>query len=277
MLLVHGFPELWYSWRWQLEAFKEDYEVVAIDLRGFGQTEKPQGRENYRIDKLADDIACLVRALGHDSCTLVAHDWGGVISWVAAHTHSSLIEKLVIMCAPHPKCEYDWDQYKRSWYILAFQAPVLPELSMTSSDCEALDAGFRTGPSAMKTEGAITVDEVERYKQAFQQPYASTAALNLYRAYIDVVTTRPCPSFHRMVQDPEKLQTPTLVIWGADDTALGPQLAHQIPQFVEDVEVHILKSCSHWAQQDRPAEVNEIMKKFLAKNHDGVNNRRRNG
>lgn len=80
-----------------------------------------------------------------------------------------------------------------------------------------------------------------------------------------------------MVQDPEKLQTPTLVIWGADDTALGPQLAHQIPQFVEDVEVHILKNCSHWAQQDRPAEVNEIMKKFLAKNHDGVNNRRRKG
>lgn len=68
---------------------------------------------NYSIDKLADDIACLVKAFGHESCILVSHDWGGVISWLAAHTHSSLIEKLVIMCAPHPKCMYDWDQYKR--------------------------------------------------------------------------------------------------------------------------------------------------------------------
>lgn len=76
----------------------------------------PQGIEHYTIDKLADDIACLVKALGYDSCTLVAHDWGGVISWLAAHTHSSLIDKLIIMCAPHPKCMYDWDQYKR-WVL----------------------------------------------------------------------------------------------------------------------------------------------------------------
>lgn len=265
MLLVHGFPELWYSWRWQLEAFKEDYEVVAFDLRGYGQTEKPKGKDNYRIDRLADDIASLVNALGHESCTLVAHDWGGVISWLTAHAYGSLIDKLVVICAPHPKCEYDLDQYKRSWYILAFQAPLLPELMLTANDCEALDAGARTGPAAMKTDGAITAQEVARYKQAFQQPYAATAALNYYRAYIDVVTTRPSPAFHRMVQDPEKLKIPTLLIWGGDDTALGSQLAHQIPQFVEDIEVHILDRCSHWAQQDRPSEVNTIIKKFLSK------------
>lgn len=265
MLLVHGFPELWYSWRWQLEAFTDEYEVVAFDLRGYGQTEKPKGIEHYTIDKLADDIACLVKALGYDSCTLVAHDWGGVISWLAAHTHSSLIDKLIIMCAPHPKCMYDWDQYKRSWYILAFQAPILPELLLLSNDCEALDASARTGPSAMKTDGTITVQEVERYKQAFQQIYAATAALNFYRAYMQNVTTNPSPGYLRMVQDPEKLQIPTLVVWGADDAALGPQLAHQTPQFVEDVEVHILKNCSHWAQQDRPSEVNSIMRNFLRK------------
>lgn len=72
-----------------------------------------QGVDNYQVDKLADDIACLVKALGHESCVLVAHDWGGVISWLVAHKHSSLIDKLVIISAPHPKCTYDWDQYKR--------------------------------------------------------------------------------------------------------------------------------------------------------------------
>lgn len=72
-----------------------------------------QGKDNYRIDRLADDIASLVKALGHESCTLVAHDWGGVISWLTAHAYGSLVDKLVVICAPHPKCEYDLDQYKR--------------------------------------------------------------------------------------------------------------------------------------------------------------------
>ena len=72
-----------------------------------------QSQESYRIDKLADDIACLVKALGHESCVLVAHDWGGVIAWLAAHSHGKLFQQLVILCAPHPKCEYDWDQYRR--------------------------------------------------------------------------------------------------------------------------------------------------------------------
>ena len=72
-----------------------------------------QGKDSYRIDKLADDIAGLVKALGHESCVLVAHDWGGVVAWLAAHSHGSLIDQLVIMCAPHPKVEYDWEQYKR--------------------------------------------------------------------------------------------------------------------------------------------------------------------
>lgn len=83
-----------------------------------------QGIDNYQVDKLADDIACLVKALGHESCILVAHDWGGIISWLVAHTHgSSLIDKLVIMSAPHPKCMYDWDQYKR--YALGTQTVIL--------------------------------------------------------------------------------------------------------------------------------------------------------
>ena len=73
-----------------------------------------QGKEEYRIDKLAADVAALVKALGYESCVLVGHDWGGLISWLAAHTYDSLIDQLVIMAAPHPKVSYDWDQYKRS-------------------------------------------------------------------------------------------------------------------------------------------------------------------
>ena len=91
-----------------------------------------QGKDNYRIDKLADDIASLVTALGHESCTLVAHDWGGVISWLTAHAHPSLIDKLVVICAPHPKCEYDLDQYKR---YCSSDTRLLQNAQSSLSDC----------------------------------------------------------------------------------------------------------------------------------------------
>ena len=90
------------------ELEREFVSIVVINYR-----HHLQGKDNYRIDRLADDIASLVKALGHESCTLVAHDWGGVISWLTAHAYGSLIDKLVVICAPHPKCEYDLDQYKR--------------------------------------------------------------------------------------------------------------------------------------------------------------------
>ena len=98
-----------------------------------------QGVDNYQVDNLADDIACLVKALGHESCILVAHDWGGMISWLVAHKHSSLINKLVIISAPHPKCTYDWDQDKRyaldSHTIVFSQNVVTLSLAMTCCCC----------------------------------------------------------------------------------------------------------------------------------------------
>lgn len=270
MMMVHGFPEHWYSWRYQLEAFKDEYEVVSFDLRGYGLTDKPQGKDAYSLEKLSSDIPALVKALGHESCVLVAHDWGGVIAWLTAHAYSSMIDQLVVIAAPHPRCDYDWDQYKRSWYILLFQAPWLPEALLTSNDCEAIDAMFRQPPTGTRRPDAVSLEEVERYKQAFQRPGTATAALNYYRAFVDEVTLKPSPNYVRICDHREKLQVPTLLIWGANDTALGPQLAKQIPGFVEDLDLHILEDCSHWAQQDRPEEVNSLINNFLQKAREAL-------
>lgn len=77
-----------------------------------------QGKSAYRVEKLSADIAAIVKALGHESCVLVAHDWGGVIAWLTAHTYGSMIDQLVVIAAPHPRNSYDWDQYKRSESVL---------------------------------------------------------------------------------------------------------------------------------------------------------------
>ena len=122
MLFVHGFPEFWFSWKKQLKHFSKDYWVVAFDLRGYGDSEKPKGASNYKIDYLVSDVVGLVKALGKERCILVGHDWGGVICWnvAALSSSSSVVEKLVIMNAPHPgafqdKLRSSWKQFLKSW------------------------------------------------------------------------------------------------------------------------------------------------------------------
>jgi hypothetical protein len=103
MLLLHGFPEFWFSWRYQLKAFSKDYHVVAIDMRGYGETDKPPNKLDYRIELLVQDIAELIPALGHSSCVLCAHDWGGGVAWFVAMKYPELVDRLIIMNCPHFK------------------------------------------------------------------------------------------------------------------------------------------------------------------------------
>lgn len=126
MLFVHGFPETWYSWRHQMAAFNDgSYDVVAIDMRGYNKSDKPRGVAAYALPRLAADVNAIVHALGHERCTLVAHDWGGLVAWLTAGTYgTSLVERLVIMGSPHAgvfKTNMTPQQQMRSSYMLLFQ------------------------------------------------------------------------------------------------------------------------------------------------------------
>src|ERR687883_250801 len=102
ILFLHGFPEFWYSWRYQIPFFAEHFKVVAPDMRGYGDTEKPNEISEYKIDKVVKDIVELIHSLSKERAIVVGHDWGGVISWSIAMNEPSVVEKLVIMNAPHP-------------------------------------------------------------------------------------------------------------------------------------------------------------------------------
>lgn len=122
MLFVHGYPEFWFSWRDQLKHFAKNYWVVAFDLRGYGDSEKPSGVSNYSVEHLVGDVVGLVKALGKERCILVGHDWGGVICWYTAarSASTSIVEKLIIMNAPHPaayqkKIRSSVKQFLKSW------------------------------------------------------------------------------------------------------------------------------------------------------------------
>jgi pimeloyl-ACP methyl ester carboxylesterase len=264
MLMLHGFPEMWYSWRHQLQHFQDDFECVAVDLRGYGETDKPKGRRHYMMTELCADVPALVRALGRESCTLVGHDWGANIAWHCAYAYPEVIDRMVILCVPHPRGwrdNFDRDQAKRSSYILLFQLPGLAERLVLADDCAVLQQVWETGPGGLKTPGAFTDDDLERYKQSVSRPGAITAMLNYYRAGVDSFTRYPMTG---KIANRNVIQIPTLFLYADSDHALGPQLLRGVEKYVADLDLHILQDCSHWAQQDRPDEVNKLMADFFA-------------
>ncbi|MDJ0789755.1 MAG: alpha/beta fold hydrolase, partial [Myxococcota bacterium] len=132
MLMLHGFPEFWYSWRHQIPEFARDYKVVALDLRGYNESDKPKEPEAYKMEELLKDVEGVIRGLGYESCILVGHDWGGAIAWSFAYAYPDLVDKLIVMNLPHPAKFMEGlktpQQLVKSWYIFLFQLPWLPEL-----------------------------------------------------------------------------------------------------------------------------------------------------
>src|SRR5207237_4003236 len=102
VVMIHGFPDFWYSWRKQMDALSDRYQVVAIDQRGYNLSDKPKGVENYDMRLLVGDVAAVIRSLGKDKATIVGHDWGGIVAWYFAMNLPQMTEKLVILNLPHP-------------------------------------------------------------------------------------------------------------------------------------------------------------------------------
>ncbi len=258
VVLLHGFPEFWYSWRNQIPALAAaGFRVVAPDMRGYNLSDKPPGIDSYRTDLLTRDIERLIRACGEERATVVGHDWGGIVAWLFAMRYPDMVERLVILNAPHPgsttRALLSPVQWLRSSYVLFFQIPWLPEAIWQAGNFALLRWLFRTDP---QRRDAFTEEDIDRYVEAFSQPGALTATINYYRA---AVQQNPL----NVRQDLRRIERPVLVIWGLQDRALGPELAEPDRQWVPNVRVEPLPDASHWVQQDAPARVNQLLLDFL--------------
>ena len=258
MLMLHGFPEFWYSWRHQIPEFAQDYRVVALDLRGYNESDKPPNQDAYVMEELIRDIEGVIRGLGYESCVLVAHDWGGAIAWSFAYAYPDLVDRLIVMNIPHPaKFEAGIrtpQQLQRSWYMFLFQLPVLPELLLGWNDYEAIAKSLQ-GMAVDKS--AFSEADLEAYKDAAAKRGALTAAINYYRNVFRSL-------LNRNGQRWEVLEVPTLMIWGEKDTALGKELTYGTEVYVKDLQIKYIPNCSHWVQQEQPQLVNQYMREFLA-------------
>jgi pimeloyl-ACP methyl ester carboxylesterase len=256
MLFLHGFPEFWYSWRHQLAEFSSDYTCVALDLRGYNESDKPDGVDAYRMEELVQDVEGVIRKLGYDRCILVGHDWGGAIAWSFAYAHPEMLESLIVMNLPHPAKFAAGlqtpQQLLRSWYIGFFQIPFLPELLIQAGDYWLIEQALRG--MAIRKE-AFTDNDIRQFKAAAAKPGALTAMVNYYRALVSSsFLNRTWPV----------LEVPTLMIWGEEDTALGKELTVGTEDYVRDFHLRYIPNCSHWVQQEQPEQVNTYMGEFLA-------------
>ncbi len=256
MLFLHGFPECWYSWRHQLSEFGKDYKAVAIDLRGYNESDKPKEKSAYALSELIADVRGTIRALGYEKCVLVGHDWGGAIAWSFAYAYPAMVERLIVLNLPHPAKFAEGlrtpQQLLRSWYVALFQLPVLPELLLKSNNYAAIRSVFRD--QAVNPE-AFTEADLDRLVAAAAKPGALTAMLNYYRNIFQ--------SEGFLNKQWGELAVPTLMIWGEKDAALGKELTYGTEQYVKTFEIQYIPDCSHWVQQEQPALVNQYIRDFL--------------
>ncbi len=261
VILLHGFPEFWYSWRHQLPALAAaGFRALAPDLRGYNLSGRPPGVRPYRIGALIGDVVGLIAHAGAARAVLVGHDWGGLIAWYAAMYLPDVVERLVVLNAPHPALFArelrNPGQLVRSSYQFFFQLPRLPEAALRARDYAVVRRTLRDDPVH---PDAFTAGDIARYVEALDRPGALTATINYYRAAYRRDPRRAL----RELREIRPVAVPTLLIWGERDRFLGPGLTRGLDRWAPDLRVERIPDASHWVQNDAPERVNAALLAFL--------------
>ena len=256
IVLLHGFPEFWYSWRHQIKPLAAaGYRVVAVDQRGYNLTDK---HGPYDIFTLSDDIAGLIRALGYQkAAAVIGHDWGGVVTWTFGARHANMLEKLIVCNVPHISAgiaafsRLYLPQIMKSWYMFFFQLPSLPERLIAANDYKLFADVIQE-----QTKGAVTDTEIVYFKQAWAQPGALFASVSWYRALFQ--------STSKIAQTDMNVYVPSLLIWGDQDSALTTTTAEWSRRYVQDFTLRAVLGVSHWVEQEAPEIVTRYILDFLS-------------
>lgn len=257
VVLLHGFPELWYSWRHQLRALGKSYRLAAPDLRGFGQSDLPA--QGYDPSTLAADMAGLIDLLG-GRAYLAGHDWGGIIAWHTALAYPDKVVKLAVLAGPHP-ARYEElfffhpGQFLKSLYVLWFLVPRLSEWSLSRNRGALL---ARLLPLSAARPEAFGPDDLEVYRAAWSDRARMAAGLAYYRqmAWLNWEGRE----FYRR----GKVQCPGLVVWGDRDWFLTRAQTKKLEKyFVAPPQIEIIRDCGHWLQQEAPEELSRLLLDFF--------------
>ncbi len=259
VVLLHGFPENWWSWRHQIKPLADaGFRVVAPDLRGYGATDK---NGPFDLDTIAGDVCHLISSFGGEKkVRIVGHDWGGATAWHLAAERSEFCERLAVLnCPPTPVMRevmvkrLNLRQLAKSWYMFFFQLPVVPEWVLTRNDAGAVVAMIR-GSAIDKTN--FSVDELRPFRDDIQRPGAAKAMVDWYRTSIRAGLFKP-PTL-------TPISVETLLIWGMKDKALGyDDVVPGIEKYAPKLRIERIENAGHFVHADAPAVVNEKLLAFL--------------
>ena len=248
IVMIHGFPDFWYTWRDQMEALSKDYQVVAIDQRGYNLSDKPKGVENYDMRLLVGDVAAVVKHLKRDKAIIVGHDWGGIVAWTFAMTLPDMTDKLIILNLPHPRgltreLAHNPQQQKNSQYARNFQQPD----AHAKLTAEGL-AFWVKDPEAKK-----------KYIEAFQRSDFE-AMLNYYKR------NYPREPYTEDTSPVVKVKMPVLMIHGLNDTALLAGALNNTWDWLDkDLTLVTIPGAGHFVQQDASDLVTRSIRMWLAR------------
>jgi len=255
VVMIHGFPDFWYSWRHQMEGLEDRYQVVAIDQRGYNQSDQPDGIENYDMKLLVEDVATVIRHLGREKATIVGHDWGGAVAWNFAFTHPEMLEKLVILNLPHPNGlarERTRSEAARTGtsYAEVFRAgsPEDPNVFFGGPMTAANLAGWVTDAAAR-----------ERYVEAFERSDFA-AMLNYYKRNYPALPALDAP----LPPPAPRVAVPVLMFHGLNDTALPSGALGDTWDWIDaDLTLVTVPGAGHFVQQDAAELVTTTMRWWL--------------
>lgn len=285
VVLLHGFPELAFSWRHQLPALASaGFRAIAPDQRGYGLTDAPPKRADYRIEELIADVHGLLDALDLDAATFVGHDWGALLLWHMAMQHQERIERLITLNIPHfPRPPIDPIEVMRrrlgdDFYIVNFQDSDEADRAFAADTGHFFDmmmrknqvsrAQFDKLPAEMKSlsllkvmarrkssgDALLTADERDYYVRAFEKS-GFTGPINWYRNWTH--------NWQSLEGVDDTIRIPTLFIGAVDDVIISPRQIEGMKPLVSNLEIQMIDNCGHWTQQEHPNTVNELMLDWL--------------
>ncbi|HTQ60106.1 MAG TPA: alpha/beta fold hydrolase [Candidatus Solibacter sp.] len=255
VILLHGFPEFWYSWHHQIEPLAAaGFRVVVPDQRGYNTSSKPRGASSYALCHLTSDVLSIADQLNQPRIFLAGHDWGAAVAWSLALLHPSRVAKLAILNVPHPSVmsrylKTNRRQLRRSWYMFFFQLPFLPEAAFRVFN-------FRLGVRSLvrsSRPGTFSPEDLVQYRAAWSQPGALTGLINWYRAAFR----------HRAKFADTTVHVPTRILWGERDAFLLSDMAHDSLRYCDSAELYTFANASHWLQHEEPARVSELLIDFF--------------
>ena len=246
VVMLHGFPDFWYTWNEQIIALENTHRVVAMDLRGYNRSDKPKGTNQYSISKLVSDVKAVILDVGEKKAVIIGHDWGGMVAWNFAMMRPNMTDKLIVLNLPHPKglnreLANNPDQQRNSQYARDFQKPN----SHNYLNAEKLTSWVKGKTKKKKYLEAMNKSDFE-------------AMLNYYRL------NYPKPPYEEDLSDPKKLIMPVLLIHGLDDKALLHGALNRTWEWIDnDLTLVTVPGAGHFVHHDKPNFVNGTLKMWL--------------